>query len=265
MNNMPEKTCSVCKKSSVQDATVSLPFPCTDSDADLDGRQAGANRTAYLQTLEECPHCGYAAADISQAPAGLEEVIAGDTYRALLAAGPLSRMQRAGFLYEFSKTYLEAAKQYLHLAWMSDDVGEEEEARLSRGRAIDALLASVDQLSDQTTDDLIVVLAVLFRRCGEFETAVDLCDNAAVSDDSQFRRILIYERLCAECGDAACHTVREADAFYEQGKGIHCDLPEVILRVDGMVYATEADAHGRGVLESGGEEADTQRISEVGD
>ncbi|MCQ2355806.1 MAG: hypothetical protein MJ014_02115, partial [Methanocorpusculum sp.] len=86
----------------------------------------------------------------------------------------------------------------------------------------------------------------LFRRCGEFETAVDLCDNAAVSDDSQFRRILIYERLCAECGDAACHTVRDADAFYEQGKGIHCDLPEVILRVDGMVYAAEADAHGRG-------------------
>lgn len=246
MKNRSEKTCSICKKSSVQDATVSLPFPCTDSDADLDGRPAGANRTAYLQTLEECPHCGYAAPDISQAPAGLEEVIAGDAYRALLAAGPKSRMQRAGFLYEYSKKYPEAAKQYLHLAWMCDDAGEEEEACRFRGRAIDALLASVDQLPDPAADNLIVVLADLFRRCGEFETAGDLCDNAAVADDSQFRRILIYERLCAECGDAACHTVREADAFYEQGKGIHCDLPEMILRVDGMVYAAGANAHGRG-------------------
>ena len=77
-----EKRCGVCGHESRQ-----APFrpPVPEQAPDLDLRPGEPVRSTMARWLQACPHCGYAAPDISEAhPAGAEAVAAAP-YRALIA------------------------------------------------------------------------------------------------------------------------------------------------------------------------------------
>ena len=248
-----EKICAVCQKRSVQSGVARSVFPYPEGETDLDGRPLGAERKSFLHSLEECPYCGYAARDISSPADNAVPDTASAEYRALCADTPASRIQRAAFLLERGGNFLPAAEQYLHLAWLHDDTGSAEEARRWRGRAIAQILAGTEDPYECRDGGLVLLLTDLLRRSGEFEMAADLGENAAVAGEPDFGPALRYECWCADHQDAACHTGREAEEFSMPEEEATGGLPGSFFRLDGMVFAADVDAHGRGWLWDPGE------------
>lgn len=177
---------------------------------DLDLRPGEPLRSTMGKWLQQCPGCGYAAPDISRAHPAAAEAVRAAPFRALLAdtaVPPLARRFLAwGFVLEETGAMHAAAEATLHAAWVADDMGRADLARIWRLDAV-ALWRSGPSLDPEQTVRVIDAL----RRAEAWDDAATTAEHLAQTEppDSVAQVILVERRLIG-AEDSRRHTLATA-------------------------------------------------------
>lgn len=199
--------CAVCGNESRQ-ALFRASAP--EQAPDLDLRPGQPLRATMGRWLQQCPHCGYAAPDITQAHPAAAQAVGGANFRALLndaSHPPLARRFLAwALVLEETGALHAAAEATLQAAWTADDLGRPELARAWRMEAV-ALWRSGPPLDAEQTVRVVDAL----RRAEEWEDAAQTARALlAEAPPEAVAQVLALELRLIEAGDAARHSVASA-------------------------------------------------------
>ncbi|HXG77527.1 MAG TPA: hypothetical protein VNJ53_13255 [Gaiellaceae bacterium] len=212
--------CALCGGESHQNV---LSSTSTFGPPDLDLRPNGPARWALGFRIQRCPSCGYCAANIGQRIAGAERAVASVVYRDVLENARMPALARqyfcAALVAEAAALRDEAARRFTDAAWVCDDEGAVEQARICRQRAAEMLALAIEW-GDVPTESPVVrgVLADLWRRAGRYEEAIAAAEageallDAEDEEQSDTATVLGFLRELAEARDDDAHSVAEAFA-----------------------------------------------------
>ena len=204
-----EKRCGVCGHESRQPG---FRPPVPEQAPDLDLRPGEPVRSTMARWLETCPHCGYAAPDITEAhPAGAQAVAAAP-YRALIAdtAHPVLARRFLAWAHVLEETGAlhAAAEATLHAAWVADDLNREDLARQWRREAV-ALWRSGPALDAEQSVRVIDAL----RRAGDFAEAEGAAEAlAALNPPEAVAQVTALEVRLIAAEDMGRHSMASAIA-----------------------------------------------------
>ena len=202
-----EKRCGVCGHESRQPG---FRPPVPEQAPDLDLRPGEPVRSTMARWLETCPHCGYAAPDITEAhPAGAQAVAAAP-YRALIAdtAHPVLARRFLAWAHVLEETGAlhAAAEATLHAAWVADDLNREDLARQWRREAV-ALWRSGPALDAEQSVRVIDAL----RRAGDFAEAEGAAEAlAALNPPEAVAQVTALEARLIAAQDTGRHSIASA-------------------------------------------------------
>lgn len=179
--NPTTTTCAACGAEGNQYAILSMSsfgWP------DLDLRPPEMRRSTMFAWLEDCPSCGFVAADIAVITDGERLAMGESGWQSLVvgreSGGLANRFRRRAFIEERSGKAGRAAFRTLCAAWVADDEDDLEAARAHRTEAarlfIAALNADPPPGAGDATDWTIQLVDVL-RRLGRWEEAADYCQR----------------------------------------------------------------------------------------
>lgn len=169
------------------------------------------------QWIQSCPHCGYAAEDISSAAAEATDIVHGEEYQSLRTDSEIPPQARPFLCYAYLlcrlHQFADAGWSTLHAAWVCDDLGDDQAAALCRRRAIETWQqgkAAGQSFADDMASEFALVTDI-YRRMGEFEQATVACaegldfEDIPPALDAVLRRqsVLISQR------DASRHSIAE--------------------------------------------------------
>ena len=203
-------TCAVCGTESEHTIVASTN---QFGSPDLDLRPPEMARSTIAFWVQECPNCGYVAADISDATKLDPSLLATERYLSFDGM-PFGDGRQAALAKRFYKQYIlaeddrEALSALMHAAWTCDDYGNGEAASLCRAKAAEKATALIEQ-GPSDKDSLQMMRADLLRRSGNFDTAIQSCSSLSFSDET-LEKVRMFELLKAQEGDTSCHTVAEA-------------------------------------------------------
>ena len=202
-----EKRCGVCGHESRQPG---FRPPVPEQAPDLDLRPGEPVRSTMARWLETCPHCGYAAPDITEAhPAGAQAVAAAP-YRALIAdtAHPVLARRFLAWAHVLEETGAlhAAAEATLHAAWVADDLNREDLARQWRREAV-ALWRSGPALDAEQSVRVIDAL----RRAGDFAEAEGAAEAlTALNPPEAVAQVTALEARLIAAEDMGRHSMASA-------------------------------------------------------
>jgi len=207
-------TCALCKTTGKQ---PSLTSTNSFGSRDLDLRPPEMMRSTMPVWLQECPNCGFVAANLAEAEAGVQEIVSTERFMSLnrgaLSGTLTSRFLKRSLLDEELGKISEAAEHALWAAWAADDAHDESAAEY-RSKAADLfLVAAADLPSDSDVSRTMRTRVVdVLRRARRFDEAVALADVLLATDDLDptIRCVLAYERDLAQSGEHAVRTVEHA-------------------------------------------------------
>lgn len=199
---------------------------------DLDLRPGEPVRSTMARWLQQCPGCGYAAPDISEAHPAAALAVRAAPFRALLAdtaIPPLARRFLAwALVLEETGALHAAAEATLQAAWVADDLGQAELARAWRLEAV-ALWRGGPPLSAEQTVRVVDAL----RRAEAFEDAAHTAESLArTAPPEVVAQVITLERRLIEAGDAGRHTV--ASALPPPARRPHVAHHKPLLRGEGL-------------------------------
>jgi hypothetical protein len=202
-----EKRCGVCGHESRQPG---FRPPVPEQAPDLDLRPGEPVRSTMARWLETCPHCGYAAPDITEAhPAGAQAVAAAP-YRALIAdtAHPVLARRFLAWAHVLEETGAlhAAAEATLHAAWVADDLNRDDLARQWRREAV-ALWRSGPALDAEQSVRVIDAL----RRAADFAEAEGAAEAlAALNPPEAVAQVTALEARLITAEDTGRHSIASA-------------------------------------------------------
>ena len=199
--------CGVCGQTGRQ--PVFRPIP-PEQAPDLDLRPGEALRGTMDRWLQQCPHCGYAAPDIAKAHPGAVAAVRAAPFRALIlddSHPPLARRFLAwAHVLEETGALAASAEATLQAAWVADDLGRADLARLWRLEAV-ALWRCGPPLDHE--QEVRVVDAL--RRAGAWSDAEATADQLARSDPPEaVAEVIVLERRLIAAQDSGRHTMASA-------------------------------------------------------
>lgn len=187
-------------------------------------------RSTMEYWVQACPHCGYVAPDIAQATPDVLEVVRSEAYGRQRRDGEAPELAHRflcwSFIQEATGDPIGAGWSSVHAAWACDDAGDGPAAARCRGRALGLFQIarqSGKAISEQQYAEY-PLLADLWRRTGEFDRALQICEEGfaamresrrrrkkAARDEAELiERVLRFEHALIEQRDAGVHTVGEA-------------------------------------------------------
>ncbi|WP_236034108.1 hypothetical protein [Belnapia mucosa] len=200
--------CAVCGTGSRQPPFRPNP---PEQAPDLDLRPGEPVRSTMARWLQQCPNCGYAAPNITRAHPAAAQAVTAAPFRALMAeAGypPLARRFLAwAHVLEETGALHAAAEATLQAAWVADDLGQAELARLWRLEAV-ALWRGGPPLDQEQTVRVIDAL----RRAGAWDDAATTAETlrrVAELPEAVAQVVGLELRLIA-ARDGGRHTVASA-------------------------------------------------------
>jgi len=137
--------------------------------ADLDMRPPEMQRSTIPYWVQQCPSCGYCAADISESPPGVAGVVATEGYRSQLEDASYPALAKSflcsALIAEHEGDFSAAGWSALHAAWACDDAGDDAAASNCRSQAIDFFrrARAIDQPFSDGIDVEHVLLADLLE------------------------------------------------------------------------------------------------------
>ncbi len=199
--------CGVCGAESRQPPFRPVP---PEQPPDLDLRPGEPVRGTMARWLQQCPHCGYAAPDISRAHPAAAQAVGAANFRALLADAahpPLARRFLAwALVLEETGALHAAAEATLQAAWVADDLGKAELARSWRLEAV-AMWRSGPPLDPEQTVRVVDAL----RRAEAWDDAAATAQSLLRTEPPEaVSQVLALELRLIEAGDSARHTVATA-------------------------------------------------------
>lgn len=233
MENFPY-TCSVCGGTTSFQTVISTN---AFGSADLDLRPPEMQRSTMPAWVQTCPHCGFAAGQISRETSATREFLASAEYASLTdVTGDAPKATLPVLAREFymaSKCDLAdgndvaATHDLLHAAWACDDAGDAAAGYARRFRVMSAdlfeeMLAEVD--AEEADDDdggqpeairVRLMVIDLLRRAGELDRAAARCSEtkrllSTMECDRTLALVTAYEQDLIDKGDTGGHTVQEA-------------------------------------------------------
>jgi hypothetical protein len=188
------------------------------SSRDLDGRPTNILRSSVYLWIQRCPSCGYCAPEIASGEESDRTVVSSDSYRRQLDDGNFPETANAFLCHNIimcnRDLFADAAWATVFAAWICDDNGYVESARLCRGNAIELFKkarAYGQNFAESNVQEQIYLID-LHRRKAEFEVASELCEEALLEEhtDKMFD-LLYFEQELIDKRDSAGHSVSEAD------------------------------------------------------
>ena len=225
-------TCSVCGVTTELHVIISMSM---SGSADLDLRPPEPYRSTMPYWVQTCPHCGFAAGEISRDTSVTREWLASEEYASLAdVIGDAPRSVLPALAREFylaSKCDLadgndvDAGYSLMHAAWACDDAGDVAASFASRLRIMSAelfegMLADVDaEEGDNDKKTLSIRFRLmdidLLRRAGELDRAAERCSEtkrllSTMECDRTLALVTAYEQDLIDKSDTDIHTVQEA-------------------------------------------------------
>lgn len=207
-------TCAVCSNQAEQYTSAENE---PQGPPDFDTRPAEPERSFLRAQVSCCPTCGYCADDLSKSHDGVPELVAEDRYQAVLRTETYPPEARAflcfALILERLHQWADAGWSSLHAAWICDDEGAEEAARLCRTAALQRWKRA-KELGSSFADDLgseFALAADLYRRSGDFTDALVTCaEGLDVEDLSELlERLLRRQYVLIQQHDTEPHSMSE--------------------------------------------------------
>ena len=179
---------------------------------DLDTRPPEMYRSTLIYRIQFCEECAYSNGNISEPISGINtENVRSKEYRVIADDAEINRHAKAfllaGHLHAAAKQWSLAGTFRLNAAWVFDDLGEGDNAKRARVKAIENLTKYVEETADVHFGAVIVDV---HRRNGEFKEAKkiaeQLIDNGASDIIKEVLELQV--KLCIDKDDR-CHTVEE--------------------------------------------------------
>jgi hypothetical protein len=160
--------------------------------------------------LQQCPHCGYAAPDLTRAHPAAAQTVAAANFRALLHEATHPSLARRflawALVLEETGALHAAAEATLQAAWVADDQGRADLARGWRREAV-ALWRSGPPLDAEQTVRVVDAL----RRAEAWDDAAATAHSLLRQDPPEaITEVLTLELRLIEMGDAGRHSVATA-------------------------------------------------------
>ncbi len=199
--------CAVCGTGSHQPRPHRSP---PEQAPDLDLRPGEPLRSTMAGWLQQCPHCGYAAPEISRAHPAAVAAVAAAPFRALVNDAmhpPLARRFLAwGHVLEESGALHAAAEATLQAAWVADDERQPELASAWRLEAV-ALWRGGPPLDLEQSVRVVDAL----RRASAWEDAAASARAASAANPPEAAaQVLSLETRLVTARDDGRHTVASA-------------------------------------------------------
>ena len=177
---------------------------------DLDTRPPEMQRSTIFAWVQECPHCGYVAHELSDEPSVDAAFLKTPEYVGYGGIAFQSNLAKKFYrLYLINANAGDASDTFwaaLHAAWASDDAEDEASAIICRKLALDPL----DKLIEQEQDDENLKLLKLdvLRRAKMFDEAIQYAKQLSFQEEF-LQKIANLEVELTRKRDASCHTVAE--------------------------------------------------------
>jgi len=203
-----KKICFVCRKESSHPIIASTN---AFGSPDLDTRPPEGKRSTMHCWVEVCPHCGYAASDISEETSVPRAFLNSRVYRECDGNLFLSALAQ-----DFFRQYLLARKEgnlqtsffaLLHAAWACDDNNETYGAIRCRKLAITQLeqwMATPERNVDDAA--LLLMKADLLRRSRDFSAVIDQFEGKAMEHPFH-QQVIDFQVDRAKQEDAGCYRI----------------------------------------------------------
>jgi len=217
---LTDKNCSVCGESN--------RFPLVDLSRkltgirDLDGRPSHIQRSLVYMWIQRCECCNYCAPDISATCNVDPSYINNEEYKAIIeeVSFPLTAIafRAHGYLMMSMGLFADSGWAQLCAAWVCDDNDAPENAVVCRKEALSLFRCAQEKNQEfsQSHAEENLILIDIMRRIGEFDTALELCNEELQTDHPDTILLLLeYEKILIEEKDIACHNESDAD---EQGE-----------------------------------------------
>lgn len=179
---------------------------------DLDTRPPMMKRKFLPYEIQMCEKCFYSNGDLETLITGLNiEILKSKEYLRVSNNNALDNTAKAFWLaalaYVSVADYREAGFLFLKAAWIFDDLGKKESAKLARLESHKYLSIYVEETEDI---NLAVLTVDLQRRIGDFSDAIDTANQLISFEVDEFlEKILKLEiKLCRK-NDSSCHNVGE--------------------------------------------------------
>jgi hypothetical protein len=203
----PQPVCAVCGTPSRQPPFRPSP---PEQAPDLDLRPGEPVRGTMARWLQQCPSCGYAAPNIAKAHPAAAQAVAAAPFRALLAESghpPLARRFLAwAHVLEETGALHAGAEATLQAAWVADDLGRDDLARLWRLESV-ALWRGGPPLDSEQTVRVVDAL----RRAEAWDDAATTAEALQRSDPPEaVAQVIGLEIRLIAARDAGRHTVASA-------------------------------------------------------
>jgi hypothetical protein len=202
---------------------------------DHDTRPEELDAHALTRWIQRCQACGYCAHNLQRAVPGVAEVIRSDEYRAL-AFDPVmpptaQKFLRYAYISDRTDRLRDAFWARVHAAWACDDAGLDalaSECRRAALQMVEGESAGRFTVLDDA-EFVLVVLADLHRRAGNFDMAIRYADRALRKKPSKPVYFLLHhEREFAFNRDRKCYSMemQERDRSPKRGRRGGRALPE---------------------------------------
>lgn len=202
-----EVTCIVCGNASTQTALTSTnQFGAPD----LDLRPPQMARSTMRWWVQECPHCGYVAKDLSCKSFISQEFLEKEEYLTCEHRSFKTRLAKT-----FYRDYLinreigstnAAFQSALRAAWACDDVRDSENATFCR---LKALVELEELIYDSHSETAMIMKADILRRTGQFDVLLEEYKDKTFLEDIS-NQIIAFQMQKAREQDVECYTVADA-------------------------------------------------------
>jgi hypothetical protein len=210
--------CAVCHQSN--DCSLLQSTNTFGGVSDLDTRLGGMARSATLQAIHHCRHCGYCAPDIRRTEEKASETIQGAVYRQIAEDRSLPELARHWLCWsqvaEAAGKPAEAGWAALSAAWACDDARRAEGAERCRLRAaasFEDVVRAGERFSPESDGDA-AILADILRRCGRFDEARAYGSIEPKPETPELIAAgLAFQRFLCERGDRQPYSFHELERY----------------------------------------------------
>jgi hypothetical protein len=202
-----ERRCYVCGKMSEQTVLASTN---RFGSPDLDLRPPEMERSTMSWWIEECPHCGYIANNLSEETVITKEWLRNNQYISCddrnFTCSLAERFYKHYLISVANNDHQSAFYAVLHAAWACDDVEDVDNAIYCRKKALKEMSKFVVDNDEKET--FLLMRADLLRRTRQFDLLVKEYEGQIFSEEL-LNKIATFQVEKAKKQDTACYTAAD--------------------------------------------------------